>query len=462
MSSVTTKPGNAMQKDTAPLTWKFPRPFWVANIIELFERAAYYGMFITLTLYLTNEIGFTDVGAGWVVAVFAGFIYLAPTFTGSLADKLGFRNALILAFALLTGGYALLGAFQYKLTAVLSLLLIMLGGSFVKPIITGTVAKASDAANRARAFSIFYQIVNIGAFIGKTAAKPLRTELGLKYINFYSAVMALGALLLVIILYRNLDTKGMGKTLRESWRGLLTVLKNTRFMALILIVAGFWTIQGQLYATMPKYALRMIGEHAAPEWLANINPLVVVLFVVGITHLTRNIRPVSSIAISLFIIPLSALSIALSPVLESYTGQSVSFGWFSLHPITVMLIIGIALQGLAECFLSPRFLEYASKQAPPEEVGLYMGYSHLHTFFAWLIGFAVSGYLLEAFCPDPAKMSPAIQEQRLQALAGQAPMPDAWAHAHYIWYVFAGIGLAALICLLLYRRVTDRLDAEKK
>lgn len=253
----------------------------------------------------------------------------------------------------------------------------------------------------------------------------------------------------------------MGKSIRESVDGLLKVLRNVRFMVLILIVAGFWTIQGQLYATMPKYALRMIGEGAAPEWLANVNPLVVVLFVVLVTHLVRNIRPVSSIAIGLLIIPFSALTIALSPVLENITGQSVSFGFFSLHPITVMLIIGIALQGIAECFLSPKFLEYASKQAPPGEVGLYMGYSHLHTFFAWLIGFAVSGYLLEAFCPDPSTLSPALQQQRLDALAGNAPMPEVYAHAHYIWYVFAGIGFFAFCCLLVYRAVTDRLDEKK-
>jgi len=450
-----------MTESTTKMTWKFPRSFWVANSIELFERAAYYGMFITLTLYLTREIGFTDVEAGWVAAFFAGFIYLAPTFTGALADKMGFRNALTLAFTLLAGGYALLGTFQFKMTAILSLFLILLGGSFVKPIITGTVAKASDDTNRARAFSIFYQIVNVGAFLGKTVAKPLRTELGLKYINFYSAIMGLCALLLVFVLYRNIDTKGMGKSLKESLQGLITVIRNVRFMLLILIVAGFWTIQGQLYATMPKYALRMIGEGAAPEWLANINPLVVVLFVVLITHMVRKIRPVSSIAISLFIIPLSALSIALSPVLESATGQSVSFGFFALHPITVMLIIGIALQGLAECFLSPRFLEYASKQAPPGEVGLYMGYSHLHTFFAWLIGFAVSGYLLEAFCPDPTTLPEAVQQQRLLALDGQTPMPEAYAHAHYIWYVFAGIGVFAFLCLLVYRYVTDRIDRKK-
>ena len=440
------------------LTWKFPRFFWVANTIELFERAAYYGMFIALTLYLTAEVKFTDVETGWITAFFAGFIYLAPTFTGALADKIGFRSALMLAFAFLTGGYALLGAFQLKLTAVLSLLLILLGGSFVKPIISGTVAKASDATNRARAYSIFYQIVNVGAFLGKTVAKPLRTELGLKYINFYSASMACVALILVILLYRNIDTAGMGKTVRDAARGLVEVLRNIRFMFLILITAGFWTIQGQLYATMPKYALRMIGEGAAPEWLANINPFVVVLLVVPITHLVRNIRPVSSIAIALFIIPLSAFSISLSPVLQHYFGQSVRFGFFDLHPITVMLGVGIALQGLAECFLSPRYLEYASKQAPDGEVGLYMGYAHLNTFFAWIFGFAISGYLLEAFCPNPTTLSAAAQQQRLEALSNRAPMPEAYANAHYIWYFFAGIGLLAFLGLMIYRYITDRMD----
>ncbi len=440
------------------LTWRFPREFWTANVIELFERAAYYGVFITLTLYLTREVGFTDVETGWVVAWFASLLYLAPTFTGALADKLGFRRALIIAFALLAAGYGLLGAFQTKVTALLSLFIIMLGGSFVKPIISGTVAKTSDDINRARAYSLFYQMVNIGAFFGKTVAKPLRTELGLKYINFYSAGMSLLALAVIVILYRNVDTSGMGKSLREAWRGLVRVVQNVRFMILILIVAGFWTIQGQLYATMPKYALRLIGEHAAPEWLANINPLVVVIFVVPITHLVRKLRPVSSIAIALLIIPFSALTVSLSPLFARLFGNPVHLGFVHLHPVTVALILGIALQGLAECFLSPRFYEYASKQAPKDEVGLYMGYAHLTTFFAWLFGFAISGYLLNAFCPDPHTLSAAEQAQHAAALAGHGPMPAAYAHAHVIWYVYAGIGLAAFVALLIYRAVTDYLD----
>ena len=399
------------------LSWRFPATFWFANAAELFERAAFYGMFIALTLYLTRKIGFSDVGAGYLAAAFSSIIYLLPTFLGAMADKIGFRRALIVAFSLLSAGYALLGAFQYKSTAVIALGLIMFGGAIVKPVISGTVSKCSDEDHRARAFSIFYLVVNIGAFFGKTVAKPLRTgvvlpyvgrlELGLEYINFYASAMAIVALLFVLLFYRNVDTAGMGKSPREALDGLLRVIRNFRFMGLILIVAGFWTIQGQLYATMPKYLTRLIGESASPEWLANINPLVVVICVVPITHLVRHFKPENAIAIGLFIIPLSALAISLSPVLRSATGESVHIiGEFALHPITVMVIVGIGLQGLAECFLSPKFLEYASKQAPRGEEGLYLGYQHLTTFVAWALGFVISGHLIHHYCPDPARKSP--------------------------------------------------------
>jgi hypothetical protein len=120
------------------------------------------------------------------------------------------------------------------------------------------------------------------------------------------------------------------------------------------------------------------------------------------------------------------------------------------------MLIGIAIQGLAECFLSPRYLEYASRLAPAGQEGLYLGYAHLNTFVAWLFGFIVSGYLLDAFCPDPRTLSVADQAQRTQALLGQAEMPAAYAHAHYIWFVFAGIGAAALLTLLLFQAVTRK------
>jgi len=380
------------------LNWRFPRTFWFANGAELCERAAYYGMFITLMRYLNQDIGFTDIQAGLVSALFSGFIYFFPTFMGILADKIGFKQALMLAFTLLTGGYALLGAFQLKVTAVLSLVLIMLGGAIIKPVISGTVAKCSDSAHRARAMSIFYMVVNIGAFSGKGLAGYLNEALGLRYINFYAAAMTFVALLLVTVFYRNVDTEGVGKTAKEALRGLWKVMHHFRFLSLILIIAGFWLIQGQLYAAMPTFVERVLGMGYKPEWLANINPLTVVIFVVPITHLVRKFRPENAIGIGLLIIPFTALVIAIGSLLQNVAGV--------LNALIMMICLGIALQGLAECFLSPKFLEYASKQAPRGEVGLYLGYQHLTTFVAWLVGFFAAGVLLNSFCPDPRKLDP--------------------------------------------------------
>src|SRR5512137_2804100 len=109
-------------------TWKFPRAFWTANIVELFERAAYYAVFIAITLYLTNVVGFSDINAAWIGGIFAAGLYFLPPFTGALADKIGFSKAIILAFALLTVGYFTLGALPYKATVLPAIVVLMFGG----------------------------------------------------------------------------------------------------------------------------------------------------------------------------------------------------------------------------------------------------------------------------------------------------------------------------------------------
>mgnify|MGYP002587423426 CR=1 FL=1 len=84
---------------------RFSKAFWVANTVELFERAAYYGVFIVITLYLSRILGFNDIQAATIAGTFSAFLYLLPTFAGALADKIGFRNSMLLAFTLLTTGY---------------------------------------------------------------------------------------------------------------------------------------------------------------------------------------------------------------------------------------------------------------------------------------------------------------------------------------------------------------------
>jgi dipeptide/tripeptide permease len=437
--------------DEGKSTWQYPREFWVANFTELFERIAYYACLIYLAIYLTSEVGFDDSEAGLIGGLFAFFSWTIPAFMGALADKWGFRRALTLAYAFLTSGYFLLGAVPTQVGSVIGLFLIMFGLATVKPVITGTTTRCSDEKNRARAFSLYYLIVNIGAFIGKLLADPVRGVFrdeaagitGLREVNYYAAGAAFVAFLITVFAYRTKHEPGKGKELREIALGLGKVVSNGRFMCLILITAGFWFIQGQLYATMPKYLLRMVDDFAKPGWLANVNPLAVAVFVVPVTHLVRKIRPVSSIGIALLLIPFSALSVALTPAL-----QEAGILSSDVSSVVVMLVVGISIQGIAECFLSPRYYEFASKQAPKGEEGLYMGYQFLNVAIAWLAAFFVSGHLLELWCPAPEVVAEMPPEQAAHA----------YDHAHYIWYVYAAIGVAALLALLIFRYVTDRMD----
>ncbi len=447
----------------------FSKAFWVANSVELLERLAYYAVFIVITLYLSNVWGFTDIQAGIISGCFSACLYLLPTFVGAYADKIGFRKSIIIAFSLLTVGYAGLGILptllesaglvSYGMTAVFSgletsstrwsilpvMILIVIGGAFIKAVISGTVARETTSENRARGYSIFYMMVNIGAFTGKTVVDPLRKTLGdqgLVYLNFFSAGMTLLALIAVYFFYQSTKTAGEGKSFSELWKALVKVCLNFRLIVLILIISGFWMIQSQMYATMPKYVIRMIGEEASPGWYANVNPLVVFICVNFITSLMKKRTALTSMTIGMLIIPLSALVMSMG----TQVGSNYIAG---LHPVAFMMIIGIAMQALAECFISPRFLEYFSLQSPKGEEGLYLGFSHLHSFFSYLFAFGLSGFLLDRYCPDP------------KLFASPEAYAAATVHAHYIWYVFVGIGITSAVALLIYGKVTRALDARR-
>jgi dipeptide/tripeptide permease len=323
-------------------------------------------------------------------------------------------------------------------------------------VITGTASLSSNAGNRARAFSIFYMMVNIGSFTGKTIVAPIRIQMGVGNVPYFSAAAALVGLALVALTFFPKEHAGVRpSSVRETLRGMVTAMSNLRFTALILITAGFWAIQGQLYASMPDYVIRMAGETYKPEWYANINPLVVVLNVVWVTQLVRAWKPATSITVAMVLIPFSSLVMASS---HRFTGNVSVFG-ASIHPITLTMVIGIAIQGFAECFLSPKYLEFASKQAPAGREGLYLGYAHMNTFFAWLFGFIFAGYLLKNFCPDPARLSPELQAQHTAWLAGHAAMPSVYAHAHYLWYAFAAVGALSLVAMLIFTAVTRSIDS---
>src|SRR5258708_537392 len=88
----------------------FERPFWVANISELFERLSYYAAFASLARYLHEALSFPTQRAADLAGLFGGLVWFLAIFGGAIADRLGFRRALSLAYLILSGSYFLLGS----------------------------------------------------------------------------------------------------------------------------------------------------------------------------------------------------------------------------------------------------------------------------------------------------------------------------------------------------------------
>ena len=151
---------------------------------------------------------------------------------------------------------------------------------------------------------------------------------------------------------------------------------------------------------------------------------------------------ITSMNVGMFLIPISALLMACGNLLgnDLITGMS---------NITLMMIAGIVVQALAECFISPRYLEYFSLQAPKGEEGMYLGFSHLHSFLSSIFGFGLAGILLTKYCPDPALFE---TREAWEAASG---------NAHYIWYYFGAIALVSAVALIIYGLVVKKLDATR-
>ena len=157
----------------------FSRTFYVANTLEIFERVAWYGFFTVSSLYMSTSpsaggLGFSDTERGILQGIIPFFVYVLPVITGAMGDRVGYRKMFLIAFALLTPSYLLLGQVREFWPFFCVYMLVALGAAIFKPLVVGTVARSANDDNRGRAFGIFYMMVNVGGFLGPVIAGYVR------------------------------------------------------------------------------------------------------------------------------------------------------------------------------------------------------------------------------------------------------------------------------------------------
>ncbi len=412
----------------------FDRPFWVANFTELFERLAYYGASAVLAIYLSEQLHFSKELTGWMIGTFGFVVWFLPVLGGTLADRFGFRRALMFAYLVMSLGYFLLGSLgapwmQAARAAlgdkwlVLGILMIpALGPAVVKPCVAGTTARASRENVRAVGFSIYYTIVNIGATLGPVVAWLVRKKLDLGMENVFrvSALSVFLMFLATFFFYREPAQAGEQKvaSVAEALRNMLVVLRNFRFVLFLLIFSSFFVVFWQQYIAAPLFLRGYVDPNADADLLLSVDSLTVICFQILISFFTRKIPALTAMTLGLLI---------------------TSLGWLILafHPTVLGFIGALVVVAIGEITQVSRYYDYISRLAPGGQEGLYMGYAFLPIAIGYFIAGPLGGYLLHYF-------------------------GDVLKKPQWMWWVVTGIGLAGTVLMVMYDRVFNPGEAKSE
>ena len=251
----------------------FPKTFWAANTMEIFERMAWYGFFAVSSLYITGAIGdgglgFSDEDRGVLQGVVTFFLYLFPVVTGALADRYGFKKMLFASFVVLVPAYILLGQFKTFPSFFLAFLLVALGAAMFKPVIIGTISKVTSKKTASMGFGIFYMMVNIGGFIGPIVAGIVR-KWDWNYVFIASAIWISLNFIVIAFFYQEPTEEATSenkRSLKEVLSGMVEVLGNGRFflfvfgLLLLLVLGSKYTSDGSFtWAHIIYFSLGWIG-----------------------------------------------------------------------------------------------------------------------------------------------------------------------------------------------------------
>jgi proton-dependent oligopeptide transporter, POT family len=398
----------------------FERPFWVANISELFERLSYYAAFAVLVRYLHENLKLSSEQAGTLAGQFGGWVWFLAIFGGALADRLGFRRALSLAYLILSCSYFLLGSLgaswmepvrgAIPLTVLVTIVLILpaLGVALVKPCVVGTTAHASQERVRSLGYSIYYTLVNIGGAAGPYTASWVQQHLSVPNVFRVAAVSVFVMFFAVLLLFKEPTRSHEAEptSLAQTAKNFLVVVSNPRFILFLLIFSGYWIVYWQIFITLPLYVHDYIDPTTDTALLLVTPPLTVISLQMVISFVTQKIPPLRAVALGTLISALAWLLLVFHATV----------------PVVVLTLFAIAL---GEITLSPRYYEYISRLAPPRQQGTYMGFAFLPIGIGAFIGGPFGGLLVHHF--------------------GEVKH-----HPSGMWWVISAVGVATALLLFVY------------
>jgi dipeptide/tripeptide permease len=409
--------------------------------MEFFERGSYYGVMSVLSIYLILDtskggLGFTKESVGIIKSTITPLLYLLPILSGALADRFGYRKTLMFAFTVMSLGYLLTSFMTSYAFVFMSLLLMVTGAGFFKPVISGTIARSTDKSNSTLGFGIFYWSINLGAFLFPLIIIPILKDISWSYIFIMASVGTGWLLLLNFFVYKEPSKPANTKPITQILKEAVFVLKDYRFILMIVIYSGFWILYFQMFDTVLWY----LKEYVDTTPVNNFVNWVLGFFVSNphwkfdaenVTALQAGTIIFLQLLISNIVKHTKALPTMIFGIALGTTGMAI----LAISSHVWVFIIGLVIFSIGEMTAHPKFISYVGLIAPQDKKALYLGYSFLYG----VIGSGIGGIL-----------GAGLYVHFVDKLHQPATL----------WIIFSMIGVVTIIGLVLFNKFLAPKNAE--
>ncbi len=424
------------QKGFFQLIGSFNKTFWLASFMELFERWAWYGFFAVFALYLTGStdegaLGFTHIQKAQIMGLITAFLYFLPIFTGIMADKIGYKRSLIIAFLMLGAGYYFMGQVRTVSGMFWIFLLTAIGAAIFKPVASAIVTKSTNESNSTLGFGLFYMMVNIGGFIGPAMSSSLRTTYGWRLIFIQATIVILINLVLVIFLfkepYREVK-KGekFGDAVRDALRKIWEAISDKKLMILLIIMVGFWTMFNQLFYTLPTFIEDWVNTKALHDSIASFSPALASFMSGGgdsvnpemLINIDAGFIVLFQIIVSYFVMRMRHINAMIAGFIVAAIGIGLTFYFHN----GLYTILGIMIFAVGEMMSGPTLSSFIAIISPKGKEALYQGTYFLPVAVGNFLTTFISGNLYEAWSDKLSLLKKEMATRSIDMQALKSPL----------------------------------------
>ncbi|MBQ7501229.1 MFS transporter [bacterium] len=472
--------------------------FWCLGGMEMVERLAFYGLRSLVMLYAVipsaeGGLGITVARLGVILAVWSALQGFLPFFIGGLADKYGYKLMMGVSTLLKTASFVMMIFCHDFWSFLVSVVVLAVGTSFWVPSVQGAVAKATNPENSSLGWGLFYQAVNLGAFLSPLVAGYLR-KMSWDYVFLACAIVG-SVNLLILLTYKEPgreereQLKAENEKKRQGFGALLKngaeVIKDPKMYLFLFIFSGFYLLYSYMFDILPLHindwvnstdivntltswhidvknkiisfimVLDKTGSFVQPEGMLNINCAIIMTVCFIFAYLSSKMKILHSISLGFVFVAASMALLGVSHM-----------GWICALAVVVFT--------LGEMFSNVKFSEFVGNYlAPDDKKATYLGiaqvsyavsatlegyfgpfiyeiFSSKDTFARKLLGEAynMNADQLEAIPPGEAF-------ERLTEVSGISAdvltrqMYSDFAVAN-VWFFFGAIGLLTALAMFAY------------